>query len=122
MGIEFKIPTVTARRPTAQRGAITLSWCVLCALIVGCSSVSKTASIDVDKEKRKPGHKERQLGKISFADANGSEDAVLRVMKIHKGYSLNGNMYKSDIQKTDMVLSKDKDKDWFAGIQIRWTF
>ena len=111
---------VSARRPIAQRGAITLIWCSLATLMMGCSLTS-APRVDVEREKT-PGLKERPLGVITFANMQGEYNRNLRVKKIRKGYALSGNMHESEKSRSEMVISKDKRKDWFAGIQMKWSF
>ena len=65
---------------------------------------------------------ERVLGTLSYQEDAVSSPKRVHLYKISKGYALKGNIDRSDNYESNLMLSKDKEYDWFAGLKWRWTF
>lgn len=67
-------------------------------------------------------HKEKPIGGMSFTGADSTEANHIKLYKVRKGYALKSNLMASDRSSTHAVMSKDKRKDWFAGLEWKWSF
>jgi len=79
---------------------------------------------DNDESLKERFYDEHRLATIHFSDdeeLKGS-DPKLNVTKIRKGYALTGIIEEDRDSNTSLMLAKDKDRKWFAGVQYRWTF
>lgn len=66
----------------------------------------------------------RMIGTLHLSDPEGQAASKVNLYQIHKGYALKANLDKDDAakRKGDLVLSRDKDYRWFAGLQWRFSF
>jgi len=96
---------------------------MLCLITLAFACACTNATITRNKaEKNGPSLKERVVGSIHFVDEEEGITRSLNVVKINKGYALKGNVLSGETSSTNMVLSKDNEKDWFAGLQLKWAF
>lgn len=89
------------------------------AIVAGLVAFSACSPLTVHRANKETGHlKERPLGTLSYyGDGDGNH---VHLVKIKKGYALKGNMHDSGRTKSDIVLSKNKESKWFAGMQWSW--
>lgn len=104
------------RQQTRQVIPCLLALSFACACTTATITRLKSGSDDV------PSLKERVVGSIRFVDEVEGVTHSVNVVKIHKGYALKGNVLNGETSSTNMVLSKDNEKDWFAGVQLKWAF
>jgi hypothetical protein len=84
--------------------------------ISGCNSLSLQTQYQSEKNIRG----ERHLGTLSVAGEDEDSPARLNAYQMKKGYALRGNLERSKGYEHNVVLQKEKDLDWFAGLQWRW--
>ena len=105
------------QQPTKQAIA-----CLIIALTFACACTSATITRNKSGSDKVRGLKEQVVGSIRFVDEQEGITRSVNVVKIHKGYALQSNVLSSETSSTNMVLSKDSEKDWFAGLQLKWAF
>tara|TARA_B100001179_G_C18564074_1_gene391962 strand:- start:493 stop:825 length:333 start_codon:yes stop_codon:yes gene_type:complete len=62
---------------------------------------------------------ERSLGTLSVMDTTDSPTR-LSAHKIKKGYAVRSNLDRKGNYEHNAVFQRDKEYDWFAGMQWRW--
>ena len=101
-------------QPSFAKFALALCLSFSCS---GCGVVQYVKS-EYKPEKRADG---RVLTTLSLQPEDVSSPKV-DVYKVHKGYALKGNLDwdEESRRKGDLVFSKTKEYDWFAGLQWRF--
>lgn len=86
--------------------------------------LSGCSQLDVNyKNERSPIRpSERVLGSISYQENLVSDPKQIHFYKIRKGYAFKANMDREKDYESNLMLSKDKEFDWFAGMKWQWTF
>ena len=90
-------------------------------MLMGCSACSSTVEYirsEYTPEKRVDG---RVLTSLSLSPED-EDTPKIDVYKIRKGYALKQNLdwNRESGRKGDIVMSKSKEYDWFAGLQWRF--
>lgn len=99
-------------------------------IVIGCACIllgsTACSNLSVHRMHRHSdplaGYKERPLGRISYDERHEESAHHVHLYKIHKGYALKARLDRDEDDSTDIVISKDKEKKWFAGMQWKWVF
>ena len=98
----------------------------ICVLILTALSVSACGRTTVSRQvaAHDPflNSKEKPLGTMSFTGPANTQANHVKLYKVRKGYALKSNITASKKSSTHAIVSKDKRKDWFAGLELKWSF
>lgn len=93
--------------------------CILSALLLSaCSSFSFNYKTNKSKDRAS----ERHLATLSLQEEALGPARHIHAYKVHKGYALKTPITRSKQSKSDVVLIKNKEYDYFAGMQWSWKF
>ncbi len=104
------------------RDASTLS--VVVAGLLFCAGCQHMTIHRVAEDSDELAINERPLGFVAYDEVRDDEipGYHVRLYKIHKGYAAKARLQNEDKQAFDFVMSRDKEKDWFTGLQMKWVF
>lgn len=97
---------------------------IVMAAIAFCAGCQHTTIHRVAEDSDELAINERPLGFVAYDEIRDDEipGYHVRLYKIHKGYAAKARLESEDKRAFDFVMSKDKDKKWFAGFQMKWVF